>query len=491
MTALDTSIKKNTVLGIFISLSLYIYPIATYPYITRVLQPEGLGRISFVASFVVFFTLISQLGMPIYGLRSCAKEINSKEKLQNLVAELLLVQVFSGCTALLLYGIVVLMILPFKQEPVLFFIYGLNILACMANCEWLYKAAGKYSFLALANAIFRCAAVAAVYLLVRDTEDLYWYALISLLAGFGSFVAGLLSLRSQLGLSPYKKVFNILVSHTVLQVLRGHIRPLLIFFLMSCAVTIYTNTDTVMLGLIKDNRSVGIYSASAKVKALLVVFTGALWTAALPRSAILWKSYNIDGFRELAEKSLRMIPIVSLPLAVFFIAFSEPFIQVIAGTAYMDAGVPMRILLLAVIPIGISNIIGGQLLIPIGQEKLLFKAEMTGVLVNIVANTLLIPPYNVVGAAVATLLSETLVTVVAAMYILQFVSLQVLDFGVYIKSMIACGAGLLAASCFSFSGPVIIRVTVAALTFFSSFITVMFFLGDEFIKSFFKSGVNR
>ena len=115
-------------LGIFISLSLYIYPIATYPYITRVLQPEGLGRISFVASFVVFFTLISQLGMPIYGLRSCAKEINSKEKLQNLVAELLLVQVFSGCTALLLYGIVVLMILPFKQEPVLFFIYASNLI---------------------------------------------------------------------------------------------------------------------------------------------------------------------------------------------------------------------------------------------------------------------------------------------------------------------------------------------------------------------------
>lgn len=486
MTTLDTSIKKNTVLGIFISLSLYIYPIATYPYITRVLQPEGLGRISFVASFVVFFTLISQLGMPIYGLRSCAKEINNKENLQDLVAELLLVQVFSGCTALLLYGSVVLMILPFKQEPVLFFIYGLNILACMANCEWAYKAAGKYSFLALANAIFRCTAVAAVYLLVRDSEDLYWYALISLLAGFGSFVAGLLSLKFQLDLNPFKRVYNIMVSHTVLQVLRVHIRPLLIFFLMSCAVTIYTNTDTVMLGLIKDNRTVGIYNASAKVKAVLVIFTGALWTAALPRSATLWKSNNVDGFRELAEKSLRMIPVVSLPLVVFFIAFSEPFIQVIAGTAYMDAGLPMRILLLAVIPIGISNIIGGQLLIPIGQEKLLFRAEMTGVLINVVANSVLIPPYDVVGAAVATLLSETLVTIVAAMYILQFVCLRVIDIDVYIKSLIACGAGLLISSYFSFSGPVIIRVTIAALTFFSSFIAVMFLSGDAFVRSLFK-----
>lgn len=491
MPSFDTSIKKNTVLGIFISLSQYIYPMATYPYITRVLQPEGLGRVSFVASFVVFFTLLSQLGMPIYGLRGCAKALTDKGKLQNLVAELLLVQVVSGCVALVLYGFVVLMVLPLKQEPVLFLIYGLHILACMVNCEWAYKAAGRYSFLALVNAFFRCVAIVAVFLLVRDAADLYWYAMITLLAGSGSLITALLSLEAQLGLCPYKKVYGIITSHTVLRVLRIHIRPLLLFFLMSCAVTVYSNTDTVMLGFMKNNRLVGIYNASAKVKALLVVFTGALWTAALPRSAMLWENNSIVGFRELAEKSLRMIPIVSLPLAVFFIFFSEPCIQIIAGTAYMDAVVPMRILLLAVIPIGISNIIGGQLLIPIGQEKLLFKAELEGVIINVAANALLIPRYDVAGAAVATLVSETVVTAAAAMYILRFVRLRILDFGVYMKSVIACGAGLLFAFIVSFSGPTIIHVTIAAVIFFFTFLAVMYLLGDEFVRTLLKSGVNR
>ena len=199
----------------------------------------------------------------------------------------------------------------------------------------------------------------------------------------------------------------------------------------------------------------------------------------------------MEGFRELAEKSLRMIPLVSLPLAVFFIFFSEPCIQVIAGTAYMDAVVPMRIQLLAVIPMGISNIIGGQLLIPIGQEKLLFKVEMAGVLINVAANALLIPRYDVAGAAVATLVSETVVTVVAVIYILQFVRLRVLDFGVYMKSVIACGAGLLFAFILSFSGPTIIRVTIAALIFFFTFLAVMYLLGDEFVRTLLRSGVHR
>ena len=487
----DASIKKNTMLGMFISLSRYIYPIATYPYITRVLQPEGLGRISFVVSFVLFFSLLAQLGMPIYGLRSCAVVKDNKEKLQSLVGELLLVHLLSGCATLLLYGLVVAMVLPVKHEPVLFIIYGLNILLGMSDCEWTYKALGRYSFLALVNAVFRCVAIAAVFLLVRNSTDLYWYALITLLAGSGSLVAGFLSLKAQLGIAPLKNVYDSIVSHNVIRVVRVHLRPLLLFFLMSCAVTVYSNTDTVMLGFMKDNQLVGIYNASAKVKALLIVFSGALWTAALPRSASLWKEGYLEGFRRLAEKSLRLIPVVPLSLAVFFIFYSEPSIRIIAGEAYLGAVLPMRILLLAVVPIGISNVIGGQLLIPIGQEKLLFRAEMVGMVSNIVANAVLIPRYDVAGAAIATLLSETLVAVIAAVYIMRFVRIRIIDADVYIKSIVACGTGLVLAYMFSFSGPVIVCLTVAGVIFFVTFLTVMYLFGDEFVRETIKNGVNR
>lgn len=130
-------------------------------------------------------------------------------------------------------------------------------------------------------------------------------------------------------------------------------------------------------------------------------------------------------------------------------------------------------------------------MIPIGQEKLLFKAELEGVIINVAANALLIPRYDVAGAAVATLVSEIVVTAAAAMYILRFVRLRILDFGVYMKSVIACGAGLLFAFIVSFSGPAIIHVTIAAVIFFFTFLAVMYLLGDEFVRTLLKSGVNR
>ena len=151
----------------------------------------------------------------------------------------------------------------------------------------------------------------------------------------------------------------------------------------------------------------------------------------------------------------------------------------------------MCILLLAVVPIGISNVIGGQLLIPIGQEKLLFRAEMAGMLANIVANAVLIPRYDVTGAAIATLLSETLVAVMAAIYIMRFVRIRIMDASVYIKSIAACGTGLSLAYMFSVSGPVIVCLAVAAIICFVTFLAVLYLFGDELVRETIKNGVKR
>ena len=105
------------------------------------------------------------------------------------------------------------------------------------------------------------------------------------------------------------------------------------------------------------------------------------------------------------------------------------------------------------------------------------------------ANAVLIPRYDVVGAAIATLLSETLVAVIAAVYIMKFVHIRIIDMGIYIKSISACGTGLLLAYMFSISGPVIIRVTLAAFIFFLTFLAAMYLSGDKFVKEIIKNGV--
>ncbi len=474
------SVKKNTLLGILIALSTYMYPIATFPYVTRILGPEGLGQVSFVASFAAYFVLVAQLGMPIYGLRSCSLVKENRPALQRIVAELFLVHVVLGFVAVILYSCAVIATLTAKENLLLFLFYGVSVLLCMTDCEWVYKATGHYSFLALLHAAFRLVAIIAVFVLVRNAADLYWYSFISVLCASGSMAAGLLALRNRLGINLLNECADIILQGRISQVLIRHARPLRVFFMMSCAVTVYSNTDKVMLGFMQGNSMVGIYQTAAKMKALLVVLTGALWKAALPVSAALWQRGNRTGFCRLGEKSLCVVSSVSFPLVVFSILFAESCVRIIAGEAYLTAVLPMRILLLTVLSIGVSNIIGGQLLIPIGQEKLLFRAELVGVFSNIAVNAFLIPAYGVTGAALATLLSETLVTVFAWVYIRRYIPLRLADAKNLGKTVLACFVAAMTAYGLPVELPLLLQVAVAFLLYGFVYLFVMVLLRDRF-----------
>ena len=67
--------------------------------------------------------------------------------------------------------------------------------------------------------------------------------------------------------------------------LKRHIKPILIFFAMSCATTIYTNLDTVMLGFMSSDTDVGYYNAAIKIKVILVSIVTSLGTVLLPRAS--------------------------------------------------------------------------------------------------------------------------------------------------------------------------------------------------------------
>ena len=75
----------------FLSMSSFIFPLITFPYISRILLPEGTGKVNFAISFVSYFTMFAQLGIPTYGIRVCAMVRDDREKLTKVTQELLLI----------------------------------------------------------------------------------------------------------------------------------------------------------------------------------------------------------------------------------------------------------------------------------------------------------------------------------------------------------------------------------------------------------------
>ena len=84
----QTSIKKNFVMNSLLTMSSIIFPIITFPYASRILLPEGTGRVAFATSVITYFNMFAQLGIPTYGIRTCAQCRDNKEQLSTVAKEL-------------------------------------------------------------------------------------------------------------------------------------------------------------------------------------------------------------------------------------------------------------------------------------------------------------------------------------------------------------------------------------------------------------------
>ena len=82
------SLKLNFIMNAILTMSSFLFPLITFPYVSRVLLPAGTGRVSFANSVVTYFVMISQLGIPTYGIRACAVVRDNPVKLKKTVYEL-------------------------------------------------------------------------------------------------------------------------------------------------------------------------------------------------------------------------------------------------------------------------------------------------------------------------------------------------------------------------------------------------------------------
>ena len=82
------SIKFNFIVNFIMTASSVIFPLITFPYVSRILLPVGNGKIAFVSSVTSYFTLFASLGIPTYGIRVCAGVRDDREKLSKTVQEI-------------------------------------------------------------------------------------------------------------------------------------------------------------------------------------------------------------------------------------------------------------------------------------------------------------------------------------------------------------------------------------------------------------------
>lgn len=392
------SVKRNFAFNILLVISNIVFPVLVFPYIARILGPQGLGQAHFALQFSKYFVTTASLGIPIYGLREVARLKHDKAALNKLVSELMLLNLFTALISTLVYVVVLWNSATLQQSYTLFAIATLHVAMGFLSIDWLFAGLEDFKIITIRSISIRLVTVLFLLWFVQQPTDVFPYLFISIL----SIVAGHLW-NLFYALTRIRFVFTGLS-------FKQHFKPIFLIFLMNVCITMYTVFDTAWVGFLSTGVAVGMYTSSIKLSKIGIQFVSALGTVLLPRSARTFAEN--EGNPAHLQSAFNFVVDLAIPLAAGLILLAPELLSVFSGTAFVEAATAMQILSILPLCIGLSNLFGMQILAASGHDKQLLLSVFIGMLINILLNWLLIPYWSYNGAAVAITATEFAVTLI-------------------------------------------------------------------------------
>lgn len=417
--------KTNFIYNSILSLSQVIFPLIVFPYVARVIYPEGVGEVTFVESICRYAILFAGLGIPIYGVREVAKCKKDESKLNTLFSELVVIHFAVTAVILIFYFVSIFAFSKLYQNIEFYYLGVLMILSNVFVIEWYFQGIGQFKFITVRNLIIRSLLTLGVFFLVKDREDAILYfgltVLTSILNGVVNFIYAQKTIKFD---------FNIKWIN-----LKRHFTPLFFIFSSIAFISIYTLLDTIMLGFLADEKAVGIYTTGLKVSRVPMTFIGALGVVLIPKLSEHFHDNDMVEFNRLIDKSINFVVIFSVPVIFFLIGSSSVIIELFAGPNFFEASIILEVLSVLSLLIGLSNVFGMQVLTPMAKDKYLTYSVVFGTVISLALNFILIPVYRELGAAISNVIAEIAVTAAAIYFAFKFISFKV-DFTFTIKTIL-------------------------------------------------------
>ena len=385
----EKSIRKNAAFNVMKTAMSMLFPLITFPYASRILSPEGIGKVNFANSIVAYFTLIAGLGIEFYGIREGAKVRHDKDKLSKLTMELFLLNLISTVISYGLFAISLIFVPKLFDYRLLLLVCSSTIVFSPLSLHWLYGALEEYKFVAIRSMAIQLLSLVFLFVFVRTQND-------SVISAVGANVCNLIHARKFVSLHVKEKL-NI----------AQHVKPVMFFFGSALAVSVFSMLDTSMLGFLTDDAQVGYYSAATKLVRMIRDLFPAVFTTLLAKLSIESASDSKTELQSVIEKTLNFIMALAFPIIAGLLIFGEPVLLLLSGEKYIPAIPTLNILIPMILFSAWSGFLGGgTMLSSPGKESLYLLCEVSGAVLNVCLNFLMIPFWKSFGAGFATLLTE-------------------------------------------------------------------------------------
>lgn len=400
------SLKKNIFYSGLLTTANYIFPLLTYPYVSRVLGVANIGACNFVDSIINYFLIFSALGIGTVGIREIAKNKENQKDLQTSFSKLFTINTISTTIALVVLLISMHTIPRLEENYDLMWVGVLKLVFNYLLIEWFFKGLEDFKYVTNRTIIVRSIYVVAVFIFIKDTSDVVLYYLLLSLTIIVNAIINVIYAR---------KFVKFSFSFSNLQ---NYTKSLCMMGAYSVLTSLYTTFNVVFLGFVSNDVEVGYYTTSTKIHHIILMAFTAVTSVLMPRMASILAQKKYDEYKRLIKQSIIVLLCFAIPCVIIIELFAPAIIKIIAGSGYEGAVIPLRIIAPLVLIIGFEQILVTQSLMPMGKDKSILINSILGASAGIIANIILVPNLKSVGSAIVWFISE-IVVMCSAIYFLR------------------------------------------------------------------------
>ena len=318
------SSKLNGILNVIKRCLHIIFPLLTFPYLSRVLGPENLGKFSFADSVINYFLLAAMLGLDSYAVREGARLRDDKIRLQKFISEVFSINIISG---IFVFGVFLLIIFSYQsliEYRLLLLILGLMIPATILGRDYVNVIYEDFLYITIRYIIIQLISLALIFLLIHESEDYIKYTIIFVL----SYSLGyLINIFYTSKIVPYKISFNVEI--------KRHLTPILILFCGQISTVIYIQSGITMLGVFKTESDVGIYTIASKIPLLTKSIVNALTAVTIPRIVYFLGRNELKNYDIYIQKLFYYLFFDIAPIVTGLTLEAKSVLRIVGGTEYL------------------------------------------------------------------------------------------------------------------------------------------------------------
>lgn len=387
----------------------YLFPFLTFTYLVRVLGVEKFGLVNFASAFTAYFSIIVDYGFNISAVRLVSINRNDKKKLSELISSIYIIKVVLFLISLLIFFAISLMIEKFRNE---FLLYNFTFVTVVGNLFlpfWFFQGIEKSKYVAVVTFFVRFIGVISIFLLIKNSDD---YKLTALINSIQSLLIGLILFF--ILIYEFKTKLRIPDANT----LKEQIKDGGIIFISTCSISLYTISNTFILGLLTSNIIVGYFTAADKIRQAIQNLILPITQAMYPHVSKLF-----DESKTMAKKfimsALKIVGGFSFLISLLTFLFAEQIIHLVVGVAFKQSVSVLRIISFLPFIIYLSNLFGIQTMLNLKFNKEFTSIISFAAIINLILSFMLIPYLKEIGSAISVMVTELFVTTLIIIFLLK------------------------------------------------------------------------